>query len=147
MSHHSPHPFHACHRRQRRVAFAVGLAILCSVSVPSCAQTTNESVAFGEEVRELRALVRELQARDARIEAELADVKAQLRQQSTQPPRHDNDEAAVAEPGHGPFAPGDSMPQSTSATAAPTSSLLQPEDRSALDFLRGNTINFAFDGY
>src|SRR5215471_16586190 len=117
MSHPSPHWRQGSRRAVRPLALAIVIAILGgSPALLSAQNAANEEPVSAQELGELRALVRELQARDARIEAELADVKAQLRQQSTQPTRRDNDEAVVAEPGRGPFVASDPMPQSPSGT-------------------------------
>jgi hypothetical protein len=148
MSHLSPHWKQASRRALRPLALPIVIAILGGrPALLSAQKAGNEEPPSAQELRELRVLVRELQARDARIEAELAEVKAQLRQQSTQPTRHDNHETAVAERGHGPFAASDPMAQGASGAVAPTTTMLQPEDRNALDFLKGNTLNFTFDGY
>ena len=107
--------------------------------------------ASAEEVRQLRALVQELVARDARIETEMAELKSQLRQAQAV-------DLAGSVPPRGPAVPTDSAtigestlqanPVITPTTATPTTAQsLTESDRRTLDVFKGNTINFAMDGY
>src|SRR5579862_162550 len=148
----------------RAVVFAIAVGALWGHPALSRAQTAaRQDVASAEEVRELRELVRELAARDAKIEAELAEVKAQLREGKT------NDRAEDHGATGGPAAPDDFesalyIPRATlpfsaasieQAPANPPQSssgmtggeTLTTADRAELSFLKGNTLNFTFDGY
>ena len=148
----------------RAVVFAIAVGALWGHPALSRAQTAaRQDVASAEEVRELRELVRELAARDAKIEAELAEVKAQLREGKT------NDRAEDHVANRGPAAPDDFesalyIPRATlpfsaasieQAPANPPQSssgmtggeTLTTADRAELSFLKGNTLNFTFDGY
>jgi Putative beta-barrel porin-2, OmpL-like. bbp2 len=142
-------------------ALVIGFVILPGPAQRVYAQAAaKEEVASAAEVRELRALVQELAARDARIEAELAQVKAQLRE------RQASDSAADRRMTGGPVAPHDFESAENTTTGAvpflatsvaqagsnPGASATAAEplttaDRTALDFLKGNTLNFTFDGY
>jgi hypothetical protein len=166
MMHRSPHPIYGTDFRfLSHVAFVIGFAILGGLPASLWAQNANEKkqeTASAEDVRELRALVQELLARDARIESEMTELKAQLRE------RQALDETAGANTRGGPVAPeiADGVDNSATigmtnvvsansthgnasqATPAPSGvATLTDADRSALDFLKGNTINFTLDGY
>lgn len=162
MSHLFPHWRQASRHAGRSLVLAIVIAVLSGRPALSYAQShASEGEASAQEVRELRALVRELQARDARIEAELADVKAQLRERRVGDP-------AERPVGGGPTAPAEmesvDIPKSTLPLAvvsvgqaqtdggrvsaeATAAEPLTAAERGALDFLKGNTLNFAFDGY
>jgi hypothetical protein len=122
------------------------LLVICmgGLRVPLRAQDGRpDATASAAEVRELRALVAELQARDTRIEGELQELKAQLR---------DRQSTGVASDGGakgGPHATAEAITQGSlqSSSPAATAGPLTEADRGVLDFLKGNTINFAFDGY
>jgi hypothetical protein len=154
----------------RAVVFAIVIGALWGQPGLSRAQTVaRQDAASAEEVRELRELVRELAARDARIEAELADVKTQLHER--QSGKSAADRGTLGEPvtSGGPVAPLDfesadnkpsgmlpfwatSAAQAGANPAASSSGTTGAEsltavDRGALDFLKGNTLNFTFDGY
>ena len=162
MSHHSPRLIPARLYRRGRVVAMVGLVILCSLPMTLWAQSTTDAVASAEEVRVLRSLVQELQARDARIEAELAEVKSQLREHRVGEPEMRELTGGPAAPGDLNFAvapPNDALPFATASveqaqanTSQSSSGITAAEpltaaDRRVLDFLKGNTINFSFDGY
>ena len=133
------------HRRVRHCLAAIILSgWVGSLSMPLLAQGNDSgALASAAEVRELRALVEELQARDARMESELRALKAQIRQQGYA------DFVADGEGMGGPHPSMESAPQAAvpSNSAAATQGTLTDADRGALDFLKGNTLNFAFDGY
>jgi hypothetical protein len=108
-----------------------------------------------EEVRQLRALVEELEARDVRIEAELHELKARLGER----PEHAMGAAREAAEARaacvpdlakdGPHVLTEPVAQSPlqSIPASSSASVLNEDHRGAADFLKGNTINFALDGY
>jgi hypothetical protein len=141
------------------LAVIVSLAGLCGSSALFAQERGADPPASAEEVRVLRALVTDLEARDARIEAELHEMKTQLEAQGA----HDRtfegassiarDEAATgiaAKAAGGPHAIEDALQESSlqsTASSANTADALSQDDRRLLDVLKGNTINFAFDGY
>jgi hypothetical protein len=132
------------------VAAAFFVICVAGLRVPILAQDgRSDATASAAEVRELRALVAELQARDVRIERELQELKAQLRERQSAANTALQSSVSPATDGEGHSGPHTAELQTalpSSAPAASTSSLTEL-DRSALDFLKGNTINFAFDGY
>jgi Putative beta-barrel porin-2, OmpL-like. bbp2 len=150
---------------------ALGLLCVCA-SVPVRAQSAQGvEPASAEEVRQLRALVEQLVARDARIETQMEELKTQLRErESADASRRGASEggatnilpssvalanATGANSTQAVLAPVDSTQanamqgnamQAGNAPAS-TGSPLTEAERGVLDFLKGNTINFAFDGY
>jgi hypothetical protein len=138
-----PHQSTLWHRQVHEFLAAI-ILVGSFGTLPLLAQGNDIGVpATAAELRELRALVEELQARDTRMENELRELKAQFRE-------HDGaDLVAESERQAGPHATLESEPQAAapSNSAAATSGALTDADRSALDFLKRNTLNFAFDGY
>jgi Putative beta-barrel porin-2, OmpL-like. bbp2 len=128
--------------------FRIGLLAAClatgigATRAPLFAQDGTRATGSGEEVRELRALVQELLARDSRIEAELQEMKAQLREQR-------NSGVVETRVGTGgPHLPAElSVENPAQAGSSTLSNTLTEGDRGALDLLKSNTVNFAFDGY
>ncbi len=118
----------------------IGWACVYPLSLLALGEDTG-ATASAAEVRELRTLVQELQARDARIEGELRELKAQLREQ-----QHVPDTVVDSEDKGGPHASSEAQTTARSNSPA-TTEVLTGTERGALDFLKGNTINFAFDGY
>lgn len=104
----------------RFAALVAGIAVV-SWSVIAVAQQPQSP---DSEIHQLRDLVLKLQARVEQLEAE----------------RH---------PAGGGQQPSSSTTPAAEQAGSPaaSSATLAPEDRSALDFLRGTTINFAMDGY
>ena len=141
------------------LAVIVSLAGWCGSSALFAQERNADRPTTAEEVRALRALVTELEARDARIEAELHEMKTQLEAQRGRDPAPEavssiaRDEAATgiaAKAAGGPHAIEDALQESTlqsNATNTNSGADLSQDDRRLLDVLKGNTINFAFDGY
>lgn len=139
------HFFHAW--SFKRSFFAALVGCVCVFQMPFqnslLAQSKDAATAASAaEVRALRALVQELQARDARIEGELLELKAQLREQ-----RQAADPVAEGKGKAEPDAILASQTGVPSNPAAATPETLAEADRTAIDFLKENTLNFAFDGY
>jgi hypothetical protein len=115
----------------------------------AAAGTPDDGPASKAEVRELRALVEKLDERDARLEAEVEALRAEMRGQNST-------EVATRSAGPQPeLAMASFHPTVTQGVAGvnqsdngTTRSLpLTPADRSILDYFKGNTLNFGFDGY
>jgi len=137
------------------VIVAVGACVCTKPGAVLAQERPPDGTASAEEVRQLRTLVQELEARDARIEAELRELKAQL----GEPAGHDMGparEAAQVRPAEvadsakeSPRVLREPVAQSSLQSIPATSSAggLSEDRHGAADFLKGNTINFALDGY
>lgn len=127
------------------------MACIGALRLPLLAQEVSPAApASAEEVHELRGLVEELRARDARIEAELHELKAQLAERPSQAIAASAARLSTAEgEQHGAHAATEPTSPNPLQETPPTTGNSNPsqDDRGALDFLKRNTINFAFDGY
>ena len=133
------------------LAAAAAMTYLLIAGPDAYAQSLADPPASARDVQDLRALVEQLAARDAKLEAEVEELRAELHPQAqphTPGPHADLEAAPVAA-----FSPSTteaslaSAVQPAQTTAGAPISALAEADRSILDYLKGNTINFGFDGY
>jgi Putative beta-barrel porin-2, OmpL-like. bbp2 len=135
-----------------------GLRVLGGVvCLTACGWAQNAPAASAEDVRQLREMVRQLAERDTKLEAEVAELRAELHPMPAV--MTSTNEARGA---GGPIAPKEvalerstpvfegaaitpTLPSGTAPAAAPNA--LTETDRGILDYLKGNTVNFLFDGY
>jgi hypothetical protein len=139
----------------------LGVALLSRVTFANdgAANADDRAPVTKAEVRELRAMVEKLADRDARLEAEVESLRAEVRGQRAAQLAADA-APVIAEGNGGPHANLEAVafaarPASTAAGAlppqgehaAPAATPFTAEDSGILDYLKGNTINFGFDGY
>jgi Putative beta-barrel porin-2, OmpL-like. bbp2 len=122
------------------------------------AQDASALPASAADVRELREMVRQLAERDTKLESEVAELRAELHPAPAMKPAGfmiaENISAGPNTPSDAAFAatPRSSdgsthLPAQSAVTAAGPPAALSEVDRSILDYLKGNTVNFSFDGY
>ena len=143
------------------------LRLICAIllgcaqaSQTAWAQTPTNAPASADDVRELQEMVRQLADRDAKLEAEVAELRAELHPaegvmiaantgtQVSGPAMLREATLAVSPPPRTAATPStQNVAVGSAAPVAAPASALSEVDRSILDYLKGNTVNFTFDGY